>query len=116
MKALIIDDNQTITTVIQKYLKMKNIDCTIANDGRSGLTFMLGEKFDVVLLDLAIPGFSGIDILESLMNLGKIKEQRVIIFTASSIPREEVDRLIQNGVSGFLSKPIRMETLLKTLS
>ena len=62
MQVLIVDDNQDITDLLSKFLKAKGFDNVVANDPRNGLERIKEEKYDVVLLDIFMPGFSGIDI------------------------------------------------------
>jgi len=116
VKILLVDDNQSITELLSKYLMAKGHDCVVSNDGRNGLTLMEHAKFDVVLLDLAMPEFTGIDVIEHLFSDGKIKENKIIIFTASSIPDNEIDDLIKKGVYACIRKPITLDVLLQTLS
>ena len=116
VKILLVDDNQSITEMLSKYLMAKGHDCVVSNDGRNGLTLMEHAKFDVVLLDLAMPEFTGIDVIEHLFSDGKIKENKIIIFTASSIPDNEIDDLIKKGVYACIRKPITLDVLLQTLS
>jgi len=116
VKILLVDDNQSITEMLSKYLMAKGHDCVVSNDGRNGLTLMEHAKFDVVLLDLTMPEFTGIDVIEHLFSDGKIKENKIIIFTASSIPDNEIDDLIKKGVYACIRKPITLDVLLQTLS
>ncbi|GFN39829.1 MAG: response regulator receiver protein [Marine Group I thaumarchaeote] len=116
MKILLIDDNESITKSLSKYLGLKNYDCTVSNDGRNGLSLIQKNKFDVVLLDLSMPEFSGIDVLEALEKDGLLKKQKIILFTASSITQEEIERLLKTGIHGCIRKPVRMPDLLKFLN
>lgn len=116
MKILLVDDNESITEMLSKYLTAKGHDCVVSNYGRNGLTLMEHTKFDVVLLDLTMPEFTGIDVVEHLFSNGKIKENKIIIFTASSIPDNEIDDLIKKGVYACIRKPVKLEVLLEALS
>ncbi len=66
MKVLIVDDNQDITGLLSKFLKAKGFDNVVTNDPRDGLERIKEEKYDVVLLDISMPEFSGIDIIQTL--------------------------------------------------
>ncbi|MFZ1076524.1 MAG: response regulator [Nitrosotalea sp.] len=115
MKILLIDDNQDITTMMHKYLTIKGHDCIVSNDGRNGLTIIEGQEFDVILLDLAMPEFTGIDIVNDLYNSGKIKEKKIILFTASSVKDDEIRNLIKKGVHSCLKKPVKLDLLIKSI-
>ncbi len=115
MKVLLIDDNETITEMMSKYLTAKGHQCSVANDGRSGLVLVNERKFDVVLLDLAMPEFTGVDVIEELNKSGKIKDNKIILFTASSITDGEIDNLIKKGAHPCLKKPVKLAVLLQVI-
>ena len=62
----------------------KEIGCEVANTGQEGLDRIRAENFDLILLDLAMPPFSGMHVLLSLKLDGLIKSRNIVIFTASS--------------------------------
>ena len=115
MQILLIDDNESITEMMSKYLTGKGHDCTVSNDGRNGLTLIEQRKFDAILLDLAMPDFTGIEVIEHLYKNGKINEHKIILFTASSVTDEEIQRLIKMGAHSCLKKPVKLDVLLKTI-
>lgn len=101
--------------MLAKYLKSSSHEVSVSNDGRNGLNMIINNKFDVVLLDLAMPEFSGTDIIESLAKENKIKNQKIILFTASSKPEDEISELIKKGAHSCLKKPIDPDELLNYL-
>lgn len=113
MKILTVDDNQDITDMLSKYLNMSGHDCTTANDGRNALSMIESGNYDVVLLDLSMPDFSGIDIIDSLAEKNKISEQKIVVFTASSVSRSEIDKLVKKGAHSCLKKPIDPDELVQ---
>ena len=115
IEALIIDDNAVITRMLSEFLTMKGYKCESCGDGKKGLDMMLQHKFDVVLLDLTMPKFSGQDIVKSLADSGKIKDQNIIIFTASSVDSDDINKLLKKGARFCLKKPIHLDSLLSTL-
>ena len=70
----------------------KDIECNMINNGREGLERIRNDKFDLVLLDLAMPDFSGWDVIKSLHKDGLIKSKNIVIFTASS------DQIVLNDI------------------
>ena len=66
MKVLIIDDNKDVTEMLSEYLQVKEIDCVATNDGMNGLSLIKKEKFDSVFLDISMPDFTGIDVINAL--------------------------------------------------
>jgi len=115
MKILTIDDNKMITNMISEYLNYCGHSCVSSNDGREGLALILEQKFDAILLDLAMPKFSGFDIIESLVQTGKIKEQKILVFSADDIDEDEIQKLMAKGVYGSMHKTTDVETMEKTI-
>jgi two-component system, OmpR family, response regulator len=115
MKILIIDDNADIAKMLSKYMTIKGHSCSVINDGRSGLNLIENQTFDVVILDLAMPEFSGYDVIDSLYKSGKIKNQNIVTLTASSISHEYESMLKSKGVHSCLTKPIDPDVLLDHL-
>jgi len=116
MKILIVDDNKTITEMLTKFLTVKGYDCVSSNDGRNGVNLMKKEKYDTVFLDMSMPDFGGKDVIDALEKENLLKDQRIIIFTASSISNEEIDELIKkDGVDACLRKPVQLTELIAVI-
>jgi len=116
LKILLVDDNESIANMLMKFLTIKGYDCTVCLDGRNALDILSREKFDVILLDLAMPEFTGYDVINELEKNGKLKEQNIIVLTASSITTLQSDDLLKRGVKSCLKKPVTAEILLKVIS
>ena len=115
MKILLIEDNANISDMMAQYLTLKGHDCTIADNGRDGLSQILGKKHDIILLDLAMPEFSGYDIIDSLEKKGKLKEQKIIILTAFALTESDINDLAHRGIRTCLKKPVQLSELLKAI-
>jgi len=87
----------------------------VSNDGREGLSLILEQPFDAILLDLTMPKFSGFDIIESLVQAGKIKEQKILVFSAGDVKEDEINKLKAKGVYDSIHKTTDMNTLEKTI-
>jgi len=115
MKVLLIEDNEILSRMMSKYFRIKKIDCTVLNDGMEGLEQILEQKHDVILLDLAMPEFSGYDIIESLEKKDMLKDVKIIVLTASSLSDQELDELVKKGVLACLRKPVELNKLLQVI-
>lgn len=115
MRILLIDDNLDITTMLSKYFTIKGHICQVANDGHNGLNMIENQRFDVVLLDLAMPNFSGRDIVDSLSQSDKIKKINIVALTASSVSSDDEKSIKAKGVHSLLKKPIDPDYLLDYL-
>ena len=116
MKLLLIDDNKDITTMLSKYFTQKGHSCSVSNNGSNGLNMITTSQYDAVLLDLAMPEFSGTDIVEALFKSGKIAKLNIVALTASSVDAEKDEHLKKMGVRAVLKKPIDPDELLDFLS
>lgn len=110
MKILIIDDNESITEAVKDFFEFENIECKTVNEGRLGLAEIENQRFDLVLLDIAIPSYTGIDILNELKRQ-RIENQNIIIFTASVFTPEQINDFLEIGVKEVLTKPISLDKL-----
>ena len=114
MNILGIDDNEDILKLLDTVLTSKGHNFTQASNGKDGVKLIEEQNFDAILLDLAMPEFSGIDVIESLKKSNKLKDQKIIIFTASSATDKEITELLLNkGVSSCIRKPVDIKTLIK---
>lgn len=113
MNILGIDDNEDILKLLNTVLTSKGHDFTQALNGKDGVKLIEEQNFDAILLDLAMPEFSGLDVIESLKKSNKIKDQKIILFTASSATDKEIDVLLQNdGIKSCIRKPVDINVLI----
>ena len=110
MKVLIIDDNESITEAVKDFFEFENIECITVNEGRRGLLEIENHNFDLILLDIAIPGYTGIDILYELKRQ-QIENLNIIIFTASVFKSEQINEFWKIGVKEVFTKPISLDKL-----
>jgi two-component system OmpR family response regulator len=115
MKILVIDDTEEILELISAHLTAAGHETSTTNDGHKGIEMIKANTFDVVLLDVAMPEFSGLDVLDSLEKTGHILLTKIIIITASEIPSEDLTNLMKRGVAAWIRKPINFDILLGRL-
>jgi len=112
MKILIVDDDVELTKAAQSAISSFGHDVQCANDPKVGLKLIREQKHDMVLLDLSMPEFSGVDIIENLAEGGKIKQKNIVIITASAANEEELQKLMDSGVHSVLRKPVDIDAIL----
>ena len=112
MKILIIDDDVELTKALKNIITGIGHDVQSTNDPKVGLKLIKEQTNDIVFLDLAMPEFSGADIIENLIEEDKIKLKNIVIITASSVNDEELDRLVGLGVHSVLRKPMDLDALV----
>jgi DNA-binding response OmpR family regulator len=117
MKVLIVDDNKDITDLLSKFLKSKGFETVVTNDPFDGLDLIENEKFDSILLDMSMPEFSGIDIIDKLDREKLLQNQKIIIFSAISHSSNQINGFLKReGVYGCLKKPVELDKLLTAIT
>jgi two-component system OmpR family response regulator/two-component system copper resistance phosphate regulon response regulator CusR len=109
MHTLVIEDDPGIGKAVQKGLAEAGHECLWVKDGSAGLDEALSQKYDVILLDLLLPGEHGFKILERLRHKGI--RTPVIVLTALGSVDEKVAGLTK-GADDYLVKPFEMAELL----
>jgi two-component system response regulator CpxR len=118
-RVLIVDDDQGLVSLLQRFLQKEGFEVRAAFDHNSGLESALRGEFDVVILDVMLPGGSGFELLKSLRAQSKVP---VILLTARG---ESVDRIqgLESGADDYVPKPFdprelvaRMRAVLRRTS
>jgi len=116
MKILGIDDNEDLLSLCEITLSSEGHEYTGINNGKEGLQAIKDEKFDIVLLDLSMPDFSGVDVIDALAKEGLMNKQKIVIFTASSATEKEYAPLLEKGAHSVIKKPVDVDVLLEAIS
>jgi len=116
MKILGIDDNEDILNLCEIALSSDGHEYTGIDSGKEGLEAIKNEKFDIVLLDLSMPDFSGVDVIDALLKEDIMNKQKIIIFTASSATEKEYAPLLEKGAHSVLKKPVDIDALLEKIN
>lgn len=107
-KIILIEDEIKLARFVELELKYEGYDVTVCNDGREGLNRIPAENFDMILLDLMLPGLSGIEICRRVRKVSQIP---IIMLTAKD---EVIDKVagLDSGADDYLTKPFAIEELL----
>lgn len=109
---LIIDDSSFQRGVIRSLVREAGHETEEAEDGRAGLEKIAARKPDCILTDLLMPDMGGLELLESLRELGAAIP--VIIITAN-IQESVHQRCLDLGAAAVVNKPVRQDKLLPAL-
>jgi len=115
MKILGIDDNQDLLQLCDVALTSEGHEYTAIDNGKEGLQTIKDKKFDVVLLDLSMPDFSGVDVVDALVKEGIMDKQKIIVFSASTATEGEFGSLLEKGVHSIITKPVDIDDLIETI-
>jgi DNA-binding response OmpR family regulator len=108
-RILIVEDEQRIASFLEKGLKANGFATQVAGDGEQALTLARSGKFDLLILDLGLPGRDGLDVLRELRE--RESSLPVVILTARDSVRDTVVGL-EGGADDYITKPFRFEELL----
>ncbi|WP_137674795.1 response regulator [Agarivorans sp. Toyoura001] len=108
VKLLLIDDDKELTELLGELLELEGFSCEVCNDGLSGLEKLKQQRYDLVLLDVMMPGKNGFEVLKELR---KDNQQPVLMLTAKG---DEIDRVLglELGADDYLAKPFSERELL----
>lgn len=104
-KILIVEDDTSVHNVIEKLLKRKQYLVSNAYSGSEALLLLEREKYDLILLDLMLPGINGEEIIR------RIDETPIIVLSAKISSEDKVNCLIA-GANDYITKPFDAEELL----
>ena len=108
-KVLVVDDEEKITRVIRAYLEREGFAVTEAGEGSAALRLAQSGNYDLVILDLMLPGLSGEEICRQLR--GADNQVPIIMLTAKGAEEEKI-RGLGLGADDYMVKPFSFEELL----
>jgi DNA-binding response OmpR family regulator len=108
-RILIVEDEARLASFLEKGLRASGFATTVVGDGISAGAVANDDEFDLMILDLALPGKDGLEVLRELRRDGA--RMPVIVLTARSDPHDRVTGL-ESGADDYLAKPFHFEELV----
>jgi DNA-binding response OmpR family regulator len=107
-KVLIIEDEEAIAELEKDYLELNSFEVTIENTGTKGLEAALSQDYDLVILDLMLPGMDGFEVCK------KIREEKNIPVIMVSAKKDDIDKIrgLGLGADDYLTKPFSPSELV----
>jgi two-component system, OmpR family, response regulator len=108
---LLVEDDTRLGAMVAEYLGRHDLDVTVAPDGERGLTALRRGRFDVVLLDVMLPGLDGLELCRRIRAAPEWVALPVLMLTARG---EDVDKIVglELGADDYLAKPFNPRELL----
>ena len=108
MKILIVEDEETIADLERDYLELSGFEVEVANDGETGLEKALTDQFDLVILDLMLPGVDGFEICREVRQ----KKNTPIIMVSAK--KDDIDKIrgLGLGADDYMTKPFSPSELV----
>lgn len=114
MRVLIVDDQEVNRILPRTHLERLGIPTDEAEDGHAALAKLAQGGFDLVLLDISMPGLSGLDVCRQVRADPALHGLTLIAYTAHAF-QQTTDEIMSAGFDRLLVKPIRRDTLLEAL-
>lgn len=109
MRILIVEDEARIADFLERGLRAEGHFCVVANDGEAGLSLALEGDFDLVLLDLMLPGIHGREVCQQI-RVNKVDTPLIILSAMDSL--DDVITGLRMGADDYMTKPFSFEELL----
>ncbi|HNS86836.1 MAG TPA: response regulator transcription factor [Parvularculaceae bacterium] len=109
---LVVDDDDRIRSLLKRYLTENGLRVSTAKDGAEARDLMGGVEFDLLILDVMMPGLSGFDLTEKIRAASNVP---ILLLTARGLPEDRIEGL-ERGADDYLSKPFEPRELLLRIS
>jgi DNA-binding response OmpR family regulator len=109
VKILVIEDDRTVGQYVKRGLEEQRFQADLVDDGMEGLRLASGGRYDLIVLDLRLPGMSGLEVLRTLRDRGNTTP--ILVLTAQDAVDFKVQAL-RSGADDYVTKPFAFEELL----
>ncbi len=113
-RVLVVEDNQVAQRIVSRTLTKRNYRVVAALSGPEAIIRVSSSRFDLILMDLQMPGMDGIETTSKIRELENGRTVPVVAFTANATP-EYREMCRKAGFDGFLAKPVNASELLSTV-
>ncbi|MEX0304537.1 MAG: ATP-binding protein, partial [Leisingera sp.] len=116
LSVLVVEDNEINQMVAQGYLERMGHSCRCVASAEEALELLPGSGFDLVLMDVNLPGISGTEATRRLRALPDTRLASLpVIGISAHVQEEQIETHLQAGMTGFVAKPVSPERLAKAL-
>lgn len=112
-KVLLVDDEEEFLKTLAERLSLRGLKVTTATSGKEALSSIEGKAFDLIVLDLAMPGMDGIESLKRIKE--KQPDAEIIMLSGQGSIRTSIEAM-KLGACDFLQKPVDINNLLEKVS
>ena len=109
-KVLVVEDEKNIRDLVCLHLGLEGYECVAVADGKEAMLLASEKGFDLVILDLMLPGVDGVTITRAIRRHGPNRDAPILMLTAR---REEADKVmgLDSGADDYLTKPFGVREL-----
>ena len=114
-RILLVEDNQSNRQLARMVLNGSGFDVYVASDGAEGLQKARSTLYDLVLMDVELPGMDGLTVTPTLKSDPKTADVPIVALTANAMKGDEQEALAA-GCSGYISKPIEVASFVQRIA
>ncbi len=111
-RILLVDDETEFAEYTARRLRVRGAEVRVVEDGQSALAALDAEPFDVVILDLLMPGLSGVEVL---VQIRRLHPRSAVIVLSGHADEEAAANVLRLGAHSYLRKPCEFNELLATI-
>ena len=111
-RVLLVDDEEEFVSALSERLMLRGIEVDTALNGEEALAIMVEKEFEVVILDVMMPGLSGLEVLKQIKTTHA--NTQVILLTGHGATREGIEGM-RLGAFDYLIKPVDIEEMLQRM-
>jgi CheY-like chemotaxis protein len=112
---LVVDDNEANLRLINAMLKTRGYDLMEARSGEAALDILAAQQPSLVLMDVQMPGLSGIDVARTIRSMPTLTDVPLIAITAMAMKGDR-EEILAAGFNDYLAKPYKMGELLSLVA
>lgn len=112
LRVLFVDDEEDLVSTVVERLELRGIEAAGAVSGEQALALIEKQPFDVVLLDVRMPGLGGLDVIKRIKQ--SHPELEVVLLSGHGA-REDVETGLRLGAFDYLQKPVDLENIIAIL-
>ncbi|RXK11793.1 DNA-binding response regulator [Halarcobacter mediterraneus] len=109
MKIFLLEDDFSLNKLIYNALEDRGFFVTSVHDGYEAMTQILNNRYDLYILDINVPGFSGHEVLEQIR---KINKNLPVIIVSAQLEIDNISKAYDLGCNDYLKKPFELEELI----
>ena len=111
---MLVEDNELVATTTRQYLQASGFHVQLVGNGHEAMTAVENQQSDLILMDVQMPGVSGLDVIRHLRTLPQHASTPVIALTGLAMQDDE-NRCLAAGANVYMSKPYSMAELISTI-
>lgn len=112
---LVAEDNVINQIVLRKILEKRGFTVDVAEDGRQAFEMNAQHGYDLIFMDVQMPGMNGLEATAAIRAEQPAEEQPVIVAVTANALKGDRERCLEAGMDEYISKPLRSDSILKVI-